>query len=320
MNIKRIGILTSGGDAPGMNAVIYSVVKNAFEHNLEVLGVYRGYNGLINGNLKPLNLDDVKDIIKRGGTILYSARCKEFQTGEGLQKAVKTCKDNKIDGLIVVGGDGSFKGANNLSKEGIPCIGIPGTIDNDIACTEYTLGFGTAVNTAIEMVDRLSDTMMSHDRCSVVEVMGRRSGYIALEVGVSVGASYIVLPEVEFNKKDLFLKMEKAIKNGKKHFIVVVAEGLMDVFELAKDIEKTTGVESRATVLGHVQRGGSPIAKDRIAGVQFGQRAVELLLDGKVKRVVGLKAEKIVDYDILEGLALDVKFPKDLYDVAKKMF
>ncbi len=320
MNIKRIGILTSGGDAPGMNAVIYSVVKNAFEHNLEVLGVYRGYNGLINGNLKPLNLDDVKDIIKRGGTILYSARCKEFQTGEGLQRAVKTCKDNKIDGLIVVGGDGSFKGANNLSKEGIPCIGIPGTIDNDIACTEYTLGFGTAVNTAIEMVDKLSDTMMSHDRCSVVEVMGRRSGYIALEVGVSVAASYIVLPEVEFDKKDLFLKMEKAMKNGKKHFIVVVAEGLMDVFELAKEIEKTTGVESRATVLGHVQRGGSPIAKDRIAGVQFGQRAVELLLAGKVKRVVGLKSEKIVDYDILEGLALDSKFPKDLYDVAKKMF
>ena len=320
MNIKKIGILTSGGDAPGMNAVVYSVVKTAYENNVDVVGIYRGYNGLINGDVRPLKLAKIKNIMKRGGTVLYSARCLEFKTEEGLKRAKKTCIDNEIDGLIVVGGDGSFKGASRLSKEGIPCIGLPGTIDNDIPCTDYTLGFDTAVNTAVEMVDKLCDTMASHDRCSVVEVMGRNSGYIALEVGLSVGASYIVVHEFNFDKKDLFEKMKKAKEAGKRHFIIVVAEKILDVFELAKEIEKNVLVESRAIVLGHVQRGGSPTAKDRIVGVQFGEKAVELLLAGKVGRVVGLRGSEIVDYDILKGLELKKEFPKDMYEVAKQLF
>lgn len=320
MNIKKIGILTSGGDAPGMNAIVYSVVKSAYENNLDVVGVYRGYNGLINGDIRPLKLRNIKNIIKRGGTILYSARCLEFQTEEGFAKAKKNCIENGIDGLIVVGGDGTFKGASKLSKAGIPCIGLPGTIDNDISCTDYTLGFDTAVNTAVEMVDKLCDTMVSHDRCSVVEVMGRNSGYIALDVGISVGASYIVIHEVDFDRNDLFEKMMKAKEAGKKHFIIVVAEKILDVFELAKEIEEKVSVESRAIVLGHVQRGGSPTVKDRIVGVRFGEKAVELLLSGKVGRVVGLKGSEIVDYDILKGLELKKEFPKDKYYAARQLF
>ncbi len=320
MKIKKIGILTSGGDAPGMNAIIYSVVKSAKQNDVDVLGIYRGYNGLINGNAKLLNLDDVNNIIQRGGTILFSDRCLEFKTKEGLEKAKKTCLEKGIDALIVVGGDGTFRGAYDLFQLGVPCVGLPGTIDNDISCTEYTLGYDTAVNTAIEMVDRLCDTSTSHDRCSVVEVMGRRSGYIALYVGMSCGASYIVTREVEFDEEDLFMKMKEELAHGKKSFVIVVAEGILDVFELAKRIEKRTGVESRATVLGHVQRGGSPTVKDRVVGTRFGVRAVELLLSGKYGKVIGLKDNRLVEYEIPDGLKIKKDFPKDLYEVARGLF
>lgn len=320
MDIKKIGILTSGGDAPGMNAVIYSVVKYAQNFNLQVFGVYKGYSGLIEGNLKVLNLSDVEDIAKRGGTILYSARCLEFKKQQGLERGFSSCVKNGINGLIVVGGDGSFQGASNLSKKGISCIGLPGTIDNDICCTDYSIGYDTAVNTAVEMVDRLCDTIASHDRCSVVEVMGRNSGYIALDVGISCCANYIVVKEVEFNKKDLFSKIKKSMSMGKKHFVIIVAEGILDVHELAKEIESETGVESRGTVLGHVQRGGSPTAKDRTIATKLGIRAVDLLRSGAGSKIVGLKKDELVEYEIEEGLALKKEFPKDLYDMVSNLY
>ncbi len=320
MSIKKIGILTSGGDAPGMNAIIYSVVKSAVNKGIDVVGVCRGYNGLINGDVVPLNIDDVIDIVQKGGTILYSARCLEFKTDEGFAKAIKVCSENKIDGLIVVGGDGTFQGAYKLFKAGVPCIGIPGTIDNDISCTEYTIGFDTAVNTAISMVDRLCDTIASHDRCSVVEVMGRSSGYIALDVGVSCGANYIIIPEFKFNKEDLFSTMKNGLKKGIKHFIIVVAEGLLNVGELAKEIEKNVGVESRSTVLGHVQRGGSPTAKDRVCAIRFGIKAVELLLNGEHGKVIGLKDNELSVYDIPKGLEMKKKFPADLFKMMNEIY
>ena len=320
MNIKKIGVLTSGGDAPGMNAVIYSVVKCAKKNNIDVVGIYRGYNGLISGDVRPLQVDDVVDIMKKGGTILYSARCKDFEKIDGVKLAVKTCKDNNIDGLVIVGGDGTFKGASNIVKQGVSCACIPGTIDNDISCTDYTIGYDSAVNTAVEMVDKLCDTTASHDRCSVVEVMGRSSGYIALGVGISCGANYIVIPEYEFNKQDLFNNITAAINGGRKHFVVVVAEGILNVSNLAKEIENELGVESRATVLGHVQRGGSPTVKDRVLGVNFGVRAVEILLSGNCGRVIGLKDDALVDYDILQGLSIKKEFPKALYEMARSLY
>ena len=320
MNIKKIGILTSGGDAPGMNAIIHSVVKTAIKNNVSVAGIYRGYNGLIHGNVKDLSLQSVTNIVQRGGTILYSARCLEFKTKEGLEKSKKTCIENGIEALVVVGGDGTFKGAYDLYQMGIPCVGIPGTIDNDISCTEYTVGYDTAVNTAVQMVDRLCDTTTSHDRCSVVEVMGRYSGYIALYVGISCGASYIITREVGFDEKDLILTMKNSIKNGKKHFIIIVSECLLDVFELAKKIESQTGVESRATVLGHVQRGGNPTVKDRVAGSRLGSKAVELLLSSQYGRVVALKNDEVVSYEIPKALEMEKKFPYDLYDIAKGLY
>ena len=320
MNIKKIGILTSGGDAPGMNAIIYSVVKTAAKKNVEVVGIYRGYNGLINGKVKNLKLEDVDNIERRGGTILFSDRCLEFKTEEGLKKAKKTCEEFGIDALVVVGGDGTFQGAYDLFKIGVPCVGLPGTIDNDISCTEYTLGYDTAVNTAVEMVDRLCDTITSHYRCSVVEVMGRNSGYIALYVGLSCEACYIITKEVEFSEQDLFLKMKESIKKGKKSFVVVVAESILDVNLLAKKIQENVGVESRATVLGHVQRGGNPTVKDRVVGTRFGAKAVELLLSGEFGKVVGLKDNELVVYDIPHALKMSKTFPKKLFDLAKNLF
>lgn len=320
MNIKKIGILTSGGDAPGMNAIIYSVVKTAAKKNVEVVGIYRGYNGLINGKVKTLKLEDVDNIERRGGTILFSDRCLEFKTEEGIKKAKKTCEEIGIDALIVVGGDGTFKGAYDLFNIGVPCVGLPGTIDNDIACTEYTLGYDTAVNTAVEMVDKLCDTITSHDRCSVVEVMGRNSGYIALYVGLSCEAAYIITKEMEFSEQDLFFKMKESVKRGKKSFVVVVAEGILNVVELAEKIQKTVGVESRATILGHVQRGGNPTVKDRVIGTRFGAKAVELLFSGEFGKVVGVKDNELVVYDIPQGLKMSKTFPKQLYDIAKNLF
>lgn len=320
MSVKKIAVLTSGGDAPGMNAAIRSVARTALSKGLEIFGVYRGYNGLINGDIFPMNLRSVSDIIHRGGTMLYTARSPEFCTEEGMQKAIRTCRDNGIEGVIVIGGDGSFRGAQDLTRRGLPCIGIPGTIDNDISCCEYTIGYDTALNTCMEMVDKLRDTAQSHDRCSVVEVMGRRAGYLALNVGIAVGATSIIVPEVPFDfERDIIERMKTTFSTGKKHFIIVVAEGVGHVINMAEEIEERTGIESRATILGHVQRGGSPSLRDRVLASQMGHRAVELLLEGKSNRVVALQSDSIVDYDIEEALQMRKPFDFEMYNMAHEI-
>lgn len=320
MNSKRIGVLTSGGDSPGMNAAISAVVRSAANFGCETVGIYHGYSGLLNDNVRSIGVSDVRGIENLGGTVLFSARCLEMKTKQGVERAVQTCKKHGIEGLVVIGGDGSFCGAGLMSNAGIACIGLPGTIDNDIASTEQSLGYDTAVNTAIKMVDLLNTTTCSHDRCSVVEVMGRNAGYIALGVGLSCAASFVVVPEVEFKKQQLFDKMKAQLNSGKKHFIIVVSECILDVFDLAKEIEAQTKVETRATVLGHVQRGGSPTFKDRSLGIQLGQRAVELLCSGKSNRVVGVKDGHLVDYEIREALEMRKTFPVGLYDIANTLF
>ncbi len=316
-NPKTIGVLTSGGDAPGMNAAIRAVVRAGINKGHRVVGVRRGYEGLLNGDVEEMNLRSVCDILQRGGTILYTARCEEFKTDEGLQRGVEMCHKLGIDGLVVIGGDGSFRGARNLSNAGIPCIGLPGTIDNDIASTEYTIGFDTAVNTVVENVDRLRDTSQSHDRCSVVEVMGRHAGYIALHAGVSCGAIATLIPERPFDiDQDIIARMRATLKTGKHHFIVVVAEGVGNSQEICKYIEEKTGIESRLTVLGHVQRGGTPTAMERVHASVMGYRAVELLEQGKGNRVVGIQNNRIVDYDINEALEMTKDIDEYLYKVA----
>ncbi|MBE6742099.1 MAG: 6-phosphofructokinase [Ruminococcaceae bacterium] len=319
--MKRIAVLTSGGDAPGMNAVIRAVVRTGCENGLEVFGVVRGYSGLINGDFIPMNLRSVSDIINRGGTILYSARCPEFRTEEGMQKAVNTCKEFGIEGVVVIGGDGSFRGARDLSERGIPCVGIPGTIDNDIACCDYTIGYDTCLNTIMELVDRIRDTTESHDRCSVIEVMGRHAGYLALNSGIACGATAILIPEVPVDiQKHVIERMQRTMKADKKHFILIAAEGAcVDVQQLAKEIEAKTGVESRATILGHTQRGGYPTAKDRIKATQMGHYAVKLLMQDIGNRVVACQKEQIVDYDIFEALQMTKTIDKSLYDIAHEV-
>lgn len=320
MEMKTIGVLTSGGDAPGMNAAVRAVVRTAIFKGIRVVGIRRGYNGLIEGDIFEMNLRSVSDIIHRGGTILYTARSPEFKTEEGMQKAVDTCHKEGIDGIVVIGGDGSYRGARDLSLRGIPCVGLPGTIDNDISSTDYTIGFDTAMNTAMEMVDRLRDTTQSHERCSVVEVMGRRAGYLALQTGVAVGATSILVPEVPFDiDRDIVARMRKTQMSGKKHFIVVVAEGVGGVQELAKEIEARTGIESRATILGHVQRGGSPTVRDRVMASQMGHQAVELLSQGIGNRVVCFRGDKIFDKDIYEALAEQKEFDYNLYKIAHEI-
>ncbi len=318
--MKSIAVLTSGGDAPGMNPAVRAVVRTACQRGIKVYGVDRGYTGLINGDIHEMNLRSVSDIITRGGTILYSARCPEFKTEEGLQKAVATCKKFGIDGMVIIGGDGSFRGARDLSLRGIPCIGLPGTIDNDISCTDYTIGYDTCLNTIVQMVDRIRDTSESHDRCTVVEVMGRGAGYLALEAGIAVGATSIIVPEVEYDiERDVIARIREFQKTGKKHFIVIVAEGVGGTAEIAKKIEAETGVESRATILGHVQRGGSPTARDRIMASQMGSRAVDLLTQGIGNRVVGIKDNKIVDFDIFEALKMTKTINMKDYELAHEI-
>ena len=317
--MKKIAILTSGGDAPGMNAVIRSVVRTAIARGMEVVGVVRGYNGLINGDLIPMDARSVSDIIQRGGTMLCTARCAEFRYDEGVEKAKKTCIENGIEGLVVVGGDGSFRGAADLSAKGILAVGVPGTIDNDISMTEYTIGYDTAMNTVVEMVDKLRDTAQSHDRCSVVEVMGRNAGYIALNAGIAVGATYIITKEEPYTMNDVIQKILEGKRNGKHHFIVVVAEGIGNSEQIAKEIEQETGIESRATILGHVQRGGSPTLRDRVAASQLGHYAVELLEKGIGNRVVGFKDNQVVDYDIQEALKMKKQFEHKLYEIANEI-
>lgn len=318
--MKSIAVLTSGGDAPGMNPAVRAVVRTACQRGIKVYGVDRGYTGLINGDIHEMNLRSVSDIITRGGTILYSARCPEFKTEEGLQKAVATCKKFGIDGMVIIGGDGSFRGARDLSLRGIPCIGLPGTIDNDISCTDYTIGYDTCLNTIVQMVDRIRDTSESHDRCTVVEVMGRGAGYLALEAGIAVGATSIIVPEVEYDiERDVIARIREFQKTGKKHFIVIVAEGVGGTAEIAKKIEAETGVESRATILGNVQRGGSPTARDRIMASQMGSRAVDLLTQGIGNRVVGIRDNKIVDFDIFEALKMTKTIDMKDYELAHEI-
>ncbi len=321
MKITKIGVLTSGGDAPGMNAAIRAVVRTAIFNKVEVVGIMYGYNGLINKNIKPLTIRDVSDIIHRGGTTLYTARCLEFKTEEGLEKAKKTCIDNNIQGLVVIGGDGTFRGARDLSKLGILCVGIPGTIDNDIGCSDYSIGFDTAINTAMEMIDKLRDTSQSHDRCTVVEVMGRRSGHIALETGVACGATFIIVPEIPNIDIDsnIIDKIKTIQQTGKKHFIIVIGEGYGKTNELAKYIAEKTNLETRVAVLGHVQRGGSPSVKDRVMASYMGNYAVNLILNNKRSRVVAVKNNKIIDIDINEALKMPKDFDYDLYDVAQQV-
>lgn len=318
--MKTIGVLTSGGDAPGMNAAIRSVVRTACESGMQVYGIMRGYNGLIHNDMVEMNLRSVSDIIHRGGTMLYTARSLEFKTEEGMQKAVDVCKERGIDGIVVIGGDGSFRGARDLSLRGIPCVAIPGTIDNDIACCDYTIGYDTAMNTVMEMVDRIRDTTESHDRCSVVEVMGRRAGYIALNAGIAVGATSILIPEMQYDiEADVIERMRRTQKTGKKHFIIIVAEGIGHVEEIAMEIQAKTNVETRSTVLGHVQRGGSPTVRDRVVASQMGNHAVHLLLNGVGNRVVAMQKDVIVDYDIYEALNMHKEIDMDLYRIAHEI-
>ena len=315
--IKTIGVLTSGGDAPGMNAAVRAVVRTALSKGIKVKGIERGYNGLLHNEMRDMDLRSVSEIIHRGGTVLYTARCLEFLTKEGQEQGAQCCRDNGIDALVVVGGDGSFKGARALANLGIPCIGIPGTIDNDIACSEYTIGYDTAMNTAVEMVDKLRDTTQSHDRCSVVEVMGRHAGYIALNVGIATGAIATLIPERPYDlERDILDRMSFTQKTGKKHFIVVVAEGVGGVEDIAKKIEEETGIESRATVLGHVQRGGNPTVRDRVMATEMGYAAVKLLKDGIGNRVIGWKKGDIVNYDIYEALNMKKPFDDEMYEIA----
>ena len=318
--MKSIAVLTSGGDAPGMNAAVRAVVRTACQRGIKVYGINRGYSGLISGDIYEMNLRTVSNIITRGGTILYSARCLEFKEEAGMQKAIDTCREKGIEGIVVIGGDGSFRGARDLSLRGVPCIGLPGTIDNDIACTDYTIGYDTCLNTIIEMVDRVRDTTESHDRCSVVEVMGRKAGFLALESGIAVGATAILVPEIEHDiERDVIERIRKFQHTGKKHFVIIVAEGVGGTEEIAKKIQAETGIESRAVILGHVQRGGSPTARDRIVASQMGHRAVDLLTDGIGNRVIALKDNKIVDFDIFEALKMSKSIDRETYDLAHEI-
>ena len=302
--IRRIGVLTSGGDAPGMNALIRSVVRSASANDISVLGIRRGYSGLINGDIIEMGARSVDGIIRKGGTMLYTARCKEMLTEEGLQKAADTCRYLGIDGLICCGGDGTFRGAQALSRKGVPCIGVPGTIDNDIGCSDYTIGFDTACNTAIECIDKLRDTMQSHERCSVVEVMGRRAGHLALQVGCAVGATAICLPERQLDfDTEIVERMRIGRIKGRNHHIIIVAEGYGSAQDVADQLHEATGIDTRVTILGHIQRGGSPSAMDRVMATRMGYAAVRALMEGKTNRVVVSDNNIVTDIDIEEGLA-----------------
>ena len=305
MSIKRIGVLTSGGDAPGMNACVRSVVRTAMYHGVECYGIRRGYNGLISGDIIKLDEKSVSHTINRGGTILNTARSMEFMTEEGQKKAVSTCKFLGLDGIITVGGDGTFRGASALSKLGVNVVAIPATIDNDISCTNYSIGFDTAANTAIECIDKLRDTMQSHERCSVVEVMGRNAGYLAMYVGLAVGATAVLVPEktIDF-EQDVIEKIRRARFNGFTHYMIVVAEGAGSAANIAGRIKEALDLDPRVTVLGHIQRGGTPSARDRVNGTKMGYLAVELLLENKTNRVVCSRGGQFIDIDIDEALQM----------------
>ncbi len=316
---KTIGVLTSGGDAPGMNAAVRAVTRTALQKGFKVIGIRRGYNGLLNVDMVELKARDVSNIIQRGGTEIFTARCKEFKEWEYVLKAKEVCEKANMAGVVVIGGDGSFRGAADLSKAGIPCVGIPGTIDNDIQCSEYTIGYDTAMNTVMELVDKLRDTSHSHERCAVVEVMGRGAGHIALNTGIAVGAIASLVPEVPYNFEDIVNKIRAGRQSGKEQFIIIVAEGVGGTEELAKRIQAETGIESRVTILGHVQRGGSPTVRDRVMASEMGYYAVELLEKGIGNRVVGVKNGKVYDVDIQEALSMKKPFDERLYNIANNI-
>ena len=318
--VQTIGVLTSGGDAPGMNAAIRAVVRQAIVKGKKVKGIKRGYAGLLQEEIIDLQACDVSDTIQRGGTILQTARCKEFTKPEGQQLGAEICRKHGIDGVIVIGGDGSFKGAQKLASLGINTIGIPGTIDLDIACTEYTIGFDTAVNTAMEAIDKVRDTSTSHERCSIIEVMGRGAGYIALWCGIANGAEDILLPEkYDYDEQALVNNIIANKKKGKKHHIIINAEGIGHSASMAKRIESATGVETRATILGHMQRGGSPTCKDRVYASIMGAMAVNLLIEGKTNRVVGYRDGEYVDFDIDEALAMQKEISEYQFEICKNL-
>lgn len=312
--VKRIGVLTSGGDAPGMNAAIRAVVRTAQSLDIDCIGIRRGYTGLITNDMVPLSARDVNGITNRGGTILYSARSTEFTTEAGLKRAADNCRFMGIQGLVAIGGDGTFRGARDLAKYGISVIGVPATIDNDIACTSYTIGYDTACNTAIESIDKLRDTMQSHERCSVIEVMGRHAGHLALYVGIAAGATAILIPEKEIDfVTDIVEPIRIARMRGRTHFTVIVAEGAGNANDVAAEIKALTGIETRVTILGHVQRGGSPLVRDRVIASRFGYTAVQLLAAGKTNRVVAFNDGEYVDIDIDEALAMKKGIDEDIY-------
>jgi 6-phosphofructokinase 1 len=318
--IRTIGVLTSGGDAPGMNAAIRAVVRTALGKGLRVRGIRKGYQGLLDEDIIDLTARDVSDTIQRGGTFLQTARCSEMRTKEGQQEAAAICKKYEIDGLVVIGGDGSFAGAQKLSHYGINTVGIPGTIDLDIACTEYTIGFDTAVNTAMEAIDKVRDTSTSHERCSIIEVMGRDAGYLALWCGIANGAERILMPEEhDYDEEKIIADIQECRKRGKKNYIIINAEGIGDSMNMAKRIEEATGMETRATIIGHMQRGGSPSCKDRVYASIMGSMAVDLLMEGKTNRVVGYRHGEFVDFDINEALGMKKELPAYAYEVAKRL-
>ena len=318
--IKTIGVLTSGGDAPGMNAAIRAVVREGINRGMKVKGIYQGYRGLLNEEFVDMDARSVSDTISRGGTILYTARCAQMRTPDGQKAAADVCRRHGIEGLVVIGGDGSFAGAEKLSEQGINTVGVPGTIDLDIACTDYTIGFDTAINTAMEAIDKVRDTSTSHERCSIIEVMGRNAGYIALWCGIANGSEDILLPETyDYDEQKLINNIIDCRKRGKRHHIIINAEGIGHSSSMARRIEAATGVETRATILGHMQRGGSPTCRDRVFGSMMGAYAADLLADGKTNRVVGFYHGEYVDFDISEALAMQKHLPEDMVRVSKAL-
>ncbi len=321
MKIKTIGVLTSGGDAPGMNAAVRAIVRTGLGYGFKVKGIKEGYRGLLKENIIDMDARCVSEYLGRGGTMLETARCPEFKNPEGIAQGAEICRKHGIDAIVVIGGDGSFRGARALAEQGIHTIAVPGTIDNDIACSEYTIGFDTALNTALEAADKLRDTCTSHHRCSVIEVMGARAGYIAVETAIACGAEVVLTPEVPFDfEKDVIEVLKEGRANGRKHNIIVVAEGVdMDVREMAKLIKEKTDIDTRATILGHIQRGGSPTVRDRVAAAVMGSRAVDLISQGKTNRVVVMKGGAVTDLDITEGLEMKKVLNRDMYALVRKL-
>ncbi len=316
--MRKIGVLTSGGDSPGMNAAIRAVVRSAIYHDMKVVGIKMGYEGLINGDIEDMNLSSVADIIHRGGTMLRTARSDEFRTEKGFNKALSVIKIFGLDGIVVIGGDGSFKGAEKLSQAGVKTICLPGTIDNDLAYTDYTIGFDTAVNTVVNAISNIRDTSTSHGRANIVEVMGRHCGDIALYAGLAGGAESIIVPEEPFSMDEICKRLIQGRNRGKLHSIIILAEGVLsDANELAKAIMEKTGTDTRLTILGHIQRGGSPTAFDRNLASRMGGRAVQLMMENKTSRVVGIKGNAIIDLDISEALLIKKEINKEMYELAK---